>query len=79
MPVDITKNTITLRVRLTSEFKKDSFFSKILDEKKGITARFGILKTTNKSAVHSFIFDKDKGWTLDKAKKWVKDKGYETK
>jgi cation transport regulator len=69
---DVTDGYIRFRQREPSEFKKGSFRTITLSEKKGIKAVIGVLKGKTTTVIQSYIFDKNK-FTVDEAKKWLKD------
>lgn len=70
-----TENTIRIPIRNKDDFKDDSIRTVTLSEEQGITALIGKLKSGEDDSTHiiTVIFDKDKGWTMEKAKKWVED------
>jgi len=70
-----TEEFIHIPVRSAADFVKDSFKTIDIDDKKGIKAVIGKLKSDpdGSTKVQKYIFDKSKGWTLEKAKKWVDD------
>ncbi|MEM3464343.1 MAG: hypothetical protein QXL91_05725 [Candidatus Bathyarchaeia archaeon] len=56
--------------RSPEDFQPDSFRTIPLSEDEGIKAVVGKPKGSDKMEVQSYLFDKSKGWTLDKAKAW---------
>jgi HK97 family phage prohead protease/HK97 family phage major capsid protein len=78
VPVDVTENFIRIRVAEPKEFQRDSFRIIWISKKDGIKAVAGRKKGSTKLSVQSFLFDKKK-WSVQKAKKWVKDHGYTIK
>jgi len=65
---------IKYRVRDPDEFEKDSFRRITLKKSKPrVFAVIGRPKGQNTTKIQSLRFPKDDGWTIDKAKKWVKD------
>lgn len=79
-PVAVTKpeeteNFIHIPVRSASSFVDDSFRTITLSESQGIKSVIGKLKSDpdGPTKIQKYMFDKDKGWTMEKAKKWVKD------
>jgi HK97 family phage prohead protease len=75
MPVDVTDKYIRIRVRDPGDFVDDSFRTVVLSEDQGISAVMGKLKTdpNGSMVIQSYLFLKEKGWTADKAQKWVAD------
>jgi len=72
----VTDGFIRFRQREPNEFKRGSFRTITLSEKKGIKAVIGVLKEKTTTVIQSFIFDKDK-FTVDEAKAWLKDHNVE--
>jgi cation transport regulator ChaB len=70
-PVE-TDGYIRFRQREPNDFKKGSFRTITLSEKKGIKAVIGVLKGKTTTVIQSYIFDKDK-FTVDEAKTWLQD------
>ena len=87
MPWDSTEDYIRSGHRSPDSFDKDSFRTIDIDKEKGIKAVVGCPKGNYENGkckvgmeVQSFLFDKSKGWTMDKAKDWFeKHKESETK
>jgi hypothetical protein len=87
MPWDESEDYIRSGHRDPDEFDKDSFRTIDIDKEKGIKAVVGCPKGQYEGGkckvgmeVQSFLFDKSKGWTMDKAKDWFeKHKESETK
>jgi len=52
------------------KFEENSFRTIVLSEKEGIKAIIGKLKGGDTTQVQSYLFDKSKGWTVEKAKEW---------
>jgi len=73
MPVDVTEKYIRIRMQNPSLFEKDSFRTINISTKDGIKAIIGKKKGKDKTEVQSYLFSKKNGWTVDKAKKWIKD------
>jgi len=59
------------------DFQSDSLRTIWISEEEGIKAVIGKKKDSETTEVISYIFMKEKGWTLDKAKQWLKE--HETK
>lgn len=70
-----TGDYIHIPVRSANDFVKASFRTINIDKAKGIQAVIGKLKSDPKGTTKTqkFIFEKAKGWTMAKAKKWVED------
>jgi hypothetical protein len=68
----VTDGFIRFRQREPSEFKKGSFRTITLSDKKGIKAVIGVLKGKTTTVIQSYIFNKDK-FTVDEAKSWLND------
>lgn len=70
-----TENFIHYPVRDSASFVQDSFRTITLSESKGIKAVIGKLKSDPNGPTHTqqYLFDKDKGWTMEKAEAWVKE------
>ena len=87
MPWDQSEDYIRSGHRDPDSFDKDSFRTIDIDKEKGIKAVVGCPKGQYEGGkckvgmeVQSFLFDKSKGWTMDKAKDWFeKHKENETK
>lgn len=70
MPWEDTEQYIRSGHRDTEEFQTDTLRTITLNEKEGIKAVVGKPKGKHTLAVVSYLFEKDKGWTLEKAKEW---------
>lgn len=75
--VDVTENSIRIRVKEPSLFIDTSFRTTTLSASRGIQAVMGKLKNPlegqeGSMVVQSYIFDKDK-WTVTEARAWVSD------
>ena len=70
MPWENTEQHIRSGHRDPEEFQKDTFKTVTLNEKEGIKAIVGKPKGKHTMEVVSYLFEKDKGWTLEKAKEW---------
>ena len=70
-----TEEFVHIRVRDPGDFVDGSFRTINIDAGKGIKAVIGKLKSDPKGStvVQKFIFDKSKGWTMEKAQAWVKE------
>jgi hypothetical protein len=68
-----TEDFIHIPVRDSGLFLEGKFRTIDIDAGKGIKAVIGKLKSDPKGStvVQKFIFDKDKDWTMEKAKAWV--------
>lgn len=71
--VDVTENTIRVRVRNPGDFDEDSFRTiTIGKESEGIQAVIGKLKGEDSTTIQTYIFDKEK-WGKDEAVSWVEE------
>lgn len=70
---DENENNIRRRVREPDTFQPYSFRTIWLSQDEGIRAVVGRLRGEDKLTIQSIIFSKKKGWTLDKARAWIKD------
>jgi hypothetical protein len=62
--------------RSPDDFQEDSFRTITIDAEKGIKAVIGKPKGKDTTEVQSYLFDKSKDWTVEKAKAWFeKHKG----
>jgi hypothetical protein len=70
MPWENTEKTIRSGHRGSQEFQPGSLKTIVLSEKDGIEAVVGKPLGKETTEIESYIFQKDKGWTLEKAKNW---------
>ena len=70
MPWENTEQYIRSGHRDAEEFQKDTLKTITLNEKEGIKAVVGKPKGKHTMEVQSYLFEKDKGWTVEKAKAW---------
>jgi len=70
MPWENTEKYIRSGHRDAEEFQQDTLKAVTLDEKDGIKAVVGKPKGKDTMEVVSYLFEKAKGWTLEKAKLW---------
>ncbi|MBT0159053.1 hypothetical protein G4O51_03615 [Candidatus Bathyarchaeota archaeon A05DMB-2] len=56
--------------RNPEDFEQDSLRTISISDEEGIKAVVGKLKGEDTTTVQSYLFSKEKGWTLDKAKAW---------
>lgn len=75
MPIERTENEIRARLRNPGEFQPDSFRIITIDEERGIKAAIARLKGETTTTRQAIRFDIDKGWTVDKAREWLKEHG----
>jgi len=70
-----TEGFVHLRVRDPDLFVEGGFRTIDIDAKKGIKAVIGKLKSDPKGStvIQKYIFDKEKDWTMEKAKAWVSE------
>jgi N4-gp56 family major capsid protein len=75
MPWEETDQYIRSGHRDPSEFEPDSFRTITLSDEKGIKAIVAKPKgsRSDKMVVVSFLFSKEKGWTLEDAKRWFEE------
>jgi hypothetical protein len=70
MPWENTEQYIRSGHRDPEEFQKDTLKTITLNEKEGIKAIVGKPKGKDAMEILSYLFEKDKGWTVEKAKEW---------
>lgn len=70
MPWDENEQYVRSGHRDSSEFREDSFRTIAISAEEGILAVVGKPKGKNSMEVLSYLFDKGKGWNLEKAKAW---------
>jgi hypothetical protein len=76
MPWDDSGDYIRSGHRSPDDFEKDSFRTITISAEEGIKAVIGKPKGKDTTEVQSYLFDKSKDWTVDKAKAWFeKHKG----
>jgi len=75
MPWEETAEYIRSGHRSPDDFQPDSLRTITLSEEEGIKAIIGKPKGQDTTEVQSYLFAKDKGWTLDKAKAWFEQHG----
>ena len=68
-----TENTIRIRVRDPGDFTEGSFRTIDIDRDRGIKAVIGRLEGETTTTIQSYIFSKDKDWTISKAVAWVEE------
>jgi len=74
LPWEETQDFIRSGHRNQEEFEPDSLRTITLSEEEGIKAVIGKPKGKKTTEVVSYLFKKEKGWTLEKAKKWFKQR-----
>jgi hypothetical protein len=72
MPWENTEKYIRSGHRDAEEFQQDTLKTIMLDEKEGVKAVVGKPKGKRTMEVVSYLFEKDKGWTVEKAKEWFR-------
>jgi len=72
LPWEETQDFIRSGHRNQEEFEPDSLRTITLSEEEGIQAVIGKPKGQKTTEVVSYLFKKEKGWTLEKAKEWFK-------
>lgn len=70
MPWEESQEFIRSGHRNLSEFQPESFRTILVSKEEGIKAIIGKLKGKTSTEVASFLFEKSKGWTVDRAKAW---------
>jgi hypothetical protein len=70
LPWEDTEQYIRSGHRDAEEFQKDTLRIITLNEKEGIKAVIGKPKGKHTMEVVSYLFEKGKGWTVEKAKEW---------
>jgi len=73
LPWEETEDFIRSGHHDPSEFKSDSLRTIWISEKEGIKAVIGKPKGETKTQVVSYLFLKERGWNLEKAKKWFRE------
>ncbi len=71
MPWEETEEYIRHRNRDPEEFQKETLRTITLSEKDGIKAVIGKPQGKHSMEIVSYIFDKSKNWTVEKAKGWL--------
>lgn len=72
--IDITEDSIRIRQKNPGEFREGTFRTITIDAGEGIKAVVGKRGQGDSMEIQTYIFNKSK-WTVDEAKKWVKDHG----
>jgi hypothetical protein len=70
MPWEESDQFIRSGHRSPDDFQSDSLRTITISEEEGIKAVIGKPKGKDTTEVQSYLFDKSKGWTVDKAKAW---------
>ena len=73
MPWEETDEYIRSGHRSKDDFQEDSFRTITIDAEKGIKAVIGKPVGEDTTEVQSYLFAKDKDWTLEKAKAWFEE------
>jgi hypothetical protein len=73
IPWDESGDYIRSGHRSSDDFEKDSFRTITIDAEKGIKAVIGKPKGKDTTEVQSYLFAKDKDWTVEKAKAWFEE------
>jgi hypothetical protein len=68
---EVTNQFVRIPVQPQSAFQDGSIRSMVMNANQGIRALIGKVKGKTTTAVMTYIFEITKGWTMDKAKKWV--------
>jgi len=78
MPWDDSGDYIRSGHRSPDDFEKDSFRTITISAEEGIKAVIGKPKGKDTTEVQSYLFDKSKDWTVEKAKEWFEKHKTET-
>src|SRR3989304_10136025 len=70
MPWEDNADYVRSGHRSPDDFQSDSMRTITISEEEGIKAVIGKLKGEDKTTVQSYLFDKSKDWTVEKAKAW---------
>jgi hypothetical protein len=70
LPWEQTDQYVRSGHRTPDEFESNSLRTVILSEEEGIKAVIGKPKGKHTTEIQSYLFDLNKGWTIDKAKAW---------
>ena len=73
MPWEDTEDFIRSGHRNSEDFEPGSLRTITLSEEEGIKAVIGKPKGKKTTEVVSYLFSKEKGWTLEKAKEWFRE------
>lgn len=70
-----TEDYIHIPVRDSDVFAQESFRTVVISEERGIKAVIGKLKSDPEGSTHTqkYLFDKSKGWTIEKAQAWIRE------
>ncbi|MCJ7560344.1 hypothetical protein MUO79_06960 [Candidatus Bathyarchaeota archaeon] len=79
MPWDEGEDYIRSGHRNPDDFQSDSMRTITISEEEGIKAVIGKPKGKDTTEVQSYLFDKAKGWTVEKAKAWFEKHGEATR
>jgi hypothetical protein len=71
MPWEETEEYIRHRSRDPQEFQKETLRTITLSEKDGIKAVIGKPNGKHSMEIVSYLFEKSKGWTVEKAREWL--------
>jgi hypothetical protein len=75
LPWEETEQHIHNGHRSLDDFRQDSLRTVVLSEEESIKAVVGKPKGKTETEVVSYLFEKEKGWTLDRAKAWFAKHG----
>jgi hypothetical protein len=70
LPWENTEEYIRSGHRDPGEFQEETLKTISLSDDEGIKAVIGKPKGKHAMEVQSYLFEKDKGWTIEKAKEW---------
>jgi hypothetical protein len=71
VPWEETDQYVRSGHRNPEEFQPDILRTIVLSEDEGISAVVGKLKGKDSTEIQSYLFDRSKGWTLEKAKAYM--------
>jgi len=74
MPEETSTGKFIFPIRDSKLMKKKGWFVRETNTS-GVSVRLARLKSNDNVVVQAYIFDSKKGWTMAKAKKWLKSQG----
>jgi len=74
MPEETSTGKFIFPIRDAKTMKKKGWFVRETNTS-GVSVRLARLKSNDNVVVQAYIFDSKKGWTMAKAKKWLKSQG----
>lgn len=72
---ETTERYVHIPIRNKNDFVQASFRTITISKSQGILAVIGKLKSDPRGSTHiqKYMFSKAKGWTMEKARKWVRE------